>query len=46
VFPAQPQGKLADATPCDDKGNRRFHTHIIYRSGIALSLPVSVVEAP
>lgn len=46
VFPDQPQGRLADVTPCDEKGNRRFREHKIYRSGIALSLPVSVVEAP
>lgn len=42
VFPAQPQGRLADVTPCDEKGNRRFHAHTIYRSGIALSLPINI----
>jgi CRISPR-associated protein Csm4 len=45
VFPVQPQGRLADVTPSDREGNRRFHAHNVYRSGIALSLPVSVVEA-
>ncbi|OLP19173.1 type III-A CRISPR-associated RAMP protein Csm4 [Leptolyngbya sp. 'hensonii'] len=34
VFSDKPQGKLADVTP------ENFNTHKIYRSGIAVSLPV------
>jgi CRISPR-associated protein Csm4 len=39
VFPNQPQGKLANVTPKDFKGNYK-----IYRSGISLSLPIKVKE--
>ncbi len=36
VFPAVPEGKLADVTP------RGFRDHKVYRSGISLSLPIKV----
>ncbi len=36
VFPAIPEGKLADVTP------RSFTDHKVYRSGISLSLPIKV----
>jgi CRISPR-associated protein Csm4 len=40
VFPVEPEGKLADVTP----GNfdQTPHGHKVYRSGIALSLPIKV----
>ena len=38
VFPREPLGKLADVTP--DK----FKQHKIYRSGISLSLPVTLAS--
>jgi CRISPR-associated protein Csm4 len=42
VFPSQPLGKLADVTP--DGFEQSFRGHKVYRSGIALSLPVKVKE--
>lgn len=36
VFAFPPQGRLADVTP------ERFHAHTVYRSGLALSLPIYV----
>lgn len=38
VFPAIPEGKLADVTP------EGFTDHRIYRSGISLSLPVKIQD--
>jgi CRISPR-associated protein Csm4 len=43
VFPIQPQGKLIDVTPKDENGNYKTH-HLIYRSGISLSLPIQVQD--
>ncbi|AVH61970.1 type III-A CRISPR-associated RAMP protein Csm4 [Nostoc sp. 'Peltigera membranacea cyanobiont' N6] len=43
VFPIEPQGKLANVTPSElinEDGS--YKTHAIYRSGIALSLPIKV----
>jgi CRISPR-associated protein Csm4 len=42
VFPSQPSGKLADVTPSGFEQPSRGHK--VYRSGIALSLPVKVKE--
>jgi CRISPR-associated protein Csm4 len=36
VFSADPQGKLANVTP------ERFKAHQVYRSGVSLSLPISI----
>ncbi|MFG6098456.1 type III-A CRISPR-associated RAMP protein Csm4 [Leptothoe sp. ISB3NOV94-8A] len=36
TFPVEPEGKLADVTP------RNFKAHRVYRSGIAISLPIKV----
>lgn len=44
VFSGIPQGKLADVTP-DGFDNPRQGGHKIYRSGIALSLPVKIHDA-
>jgi CRISPR-associated protein Csm4 len=43
VFPIQPQGKLIDVTPKDKNGNYKTH-HLIYRSGISLSLPIQAQD--
>ncbi|NJR61125.1 MAG: type III-A CRISPR-associated RAMP protein Csm4 [Cyanobacteria bacterium CRU_2_1] len=42
VFPAEPSGKLADVTPNGFEQSSRGHK--VYRSGIALSLPIKVKE--
>lgn len=44
VFSGIPQGKLADVTP-DGFDNPRQGGHKIYRSGIALSLPVKIHDS-
>jgi len=44
VFPHELKGKLADVTPRNAKDEKTFTTHDIYRSGIALSLPIKVKE--
>ena len=36
ILPIEPEGKLADVTP------RNFKSHRVYRSGIAISLPIKV----
>lgn len=41
VFPVIPQGKLADVTP-DGFDNPHQGGHRVYRSGIALSLPLTI----
>ena len=41
VFQEIPKGKLADVTPYDPKGNK-LSPHNVYRSGIALSLPIKI----
>ena len=41
VFTGMPIGKLADVTPYDSKGNR-LSAHYVYRSGIAVSLPIKI----
>lgn len=41
VFQDNPKGKLADVTPYDGKG-KKLSPHNVYRSGIALSLPIKV----
>jgi CRISPR-associated protein Csm4 len=40
VFPSQPSGKLADVTPSGFEQPSRGHK--VYRSGVALSLPISL----
>jgi CRISPR-associated protein Csm4 len=40
VFSGSPAGQLADVTPVNRRGDRTFTQHHIYRSGIALSLPI------
>ncbi|RCJ31802.1 type III-A CRISPR-associated RAMP protein Csm4 [Nostoc punctiforme NIES-2108] len=43
VFPIEPQGKLANITPSElINKDRSYKIHPIYRSGIALSLPIKV----
>ncbi|OKH35674.1 type III-A CRISPR-associated RAMP protein Csm4 [[Phormidium ambiguum] IAM M-71] len=44
VFSGIPQGKLADVTP-DKFNNPRQGGHKVYRSGIALSLPIKTSDA-
>ncbi len=41
VFQNKPTGKLADVTPYDSNGNK-LSLHKVYRSGIALSLPIKI----
>jgi CRISPR-associated protein Csm4 len=40
VFPVEPMGRLADVTPESFR-----HNHNIYRSGISLSLPISLEDS-
>jgi CRISPR-associated protein Csm4 len=40
VFSGCPAGGLADVTPVNRQGDKTFTQHNIYRSGIALSLPM------
>lgn len=40
VFSTSPNGQLIDVTPYDRQGNPKFTKHPVYRSGLAVSLPI------